>query len=440
MVQSNPVPLDGTFHYQGGQLYGESVSLERIAQAAGTPCYVYSRRQLLDNFSAFDRAFETIPHHICYALKANANPAIAQLLAQAGAGADIVSGGELFLALHAGFSPRKIVFAGVGKTEEEITAALRTGILMLNVESLEELLAIGRVATRLGQRAPVAIRVNPNVDALTHRHITTGTAENKFGIPWEEALDVYRAAKRMSSVQVVGIHAHIGSQITSVRPYEVTLHRLLPLIEAVEGMGLTIQYLDLGGGLGIRYHRERPLPPSELARCVVPVARRRGFTLVFEPGRSLVGNAGVLLTRVLYHKPAGRKQFVIVDGGMTEMIRPALYEAYHAVVPVTRRRGAKAVVAEVVGPVCESCDILARDRRLPLPAAGEFLAILTAGAYGYSMASQYNARRRPVEVLIDKDRWTVIRKRDSYEDLLHGTTPTGFPMKAVGDDVGREKP
>ncbi|MBI3292550.1 MAG: diaminopimelate decarboxylase, partial [Elusimicrobia bacterium] len=369
--------LDEAFHYQKGTLYGESVSLERIAQAVGTPCYVYSRRQLLDNFSAFDRAFQAVPHHVCYALKANANPTIAQLLAQAGAGADIVSGGELFLALHAGFSPRKIVFAGVGKTQEEITAALRAGILMFNVESLEELLAIGRVAKRLGRRAPVAIRVNPHVDALTHRHITTGTAENKFGIPWTEALDIYRLAKRLPSLAVVGIHAHIGSQITSVRPYEVTLRRLLQLIEQVEELGLRIQYLDLGGGLGIQYHQERPMRPQALARCILPLVRQRRFTLVFEPGRWLVGNVGILLTRVLYHKPAGRKHFVIVDGGMTELIRPALYEAYHAVVPVTRRRGAKAVIAEVVGPVCESCDVLARDRRLPLPAAGDLLAILT---------------------------------------------------------------
>ncbi len=413
-------PAYGTYRYRGRNLWVEGVPLQTLAERLGTPLYVYSGEKILSQFRRFDRAFDGHPHMVCFAMKANGNLAVLRLLSREGAGADIVSGGELFRALRAGVPPRRIVFSGVGKTPDEMAAALKAGILVFNVESAEELEALHETARRLRRRAPVSLRVNPNVTVDTHHHIATGRAENKFGVPLSQAEALYRRAHRLPWLQVMGIQAHIGSQILDPRPYRETLQKLLALVDRLEGAGIFLHLLDIGGGLGVTYHRETPPSPADLARWLLPLLKGRRLRLLFEPGRFLTAEAGALITRVLYRKETGHKNFVIVDAAMNDLARPALYDAYHPIRPAQRRPGARLLTADVVGPVCESGDYLAKARSLPQPRAGDFLAVLGAGAYGFSMSSQYNARPRAAEVLVKGRRWWVVRRRETPLDLVRG--------------------
>ena len=408
------------FTYRNAELYCESVPLSTIAAAVGSPTYVYSRHAILSSFQAFDRALAPVPHVISYAMKANMNLSVLATLAKAGAGVDVLSGGELFRALTAGIDPRKIVFAGVGKQEHEMREALKAGILMFNVESPAELRLLDRTAQSLGTRAPVALRVNPDVDPQTHPYISTGLKNSKFGIPISQALAEYKAAAAMSGIQVVGIHMHIGSQLVKTGPFADALSRIAPLIESLQATGIEIRYLDVGGGLGIRYKDEHPPSHAAYAEALLPTVKKLGVTLVIEPGRAIVGNAGLLLTRVLYRKEAETKRFVIVDAAMNDLIRPSLYDAYHEIRPVRERKGAAVELVDVVGPVCESGDFLAKDRELPAVGEGDLLAVMSAGAYGFAMASNYNARPRAAEVLVDGEKFSVVRRRESYDDMIAG--------------------
>lgn len=407
------------FRYRGSELHAESVPLGTLARKYGTPLYVYSHATLVRHIMAYQRAFRGFPHLICFALKANSSLAVTKILAGHGAGADVVSGGELYRALKAGVDAGKIVYAGVGKTEEEIRFALASRILMFNIESGEELEEINRVAGRMRLRAPIALRVNPDIDPMTHPYISTGLKKHKFGIPIEEALEYYRLARAMGNVRIVGIHKHIGSQITQVAPFRDALKRLLVLVDELGSMGVEIRYLDMGGGLGIPYNRERTPRPADLAKGIMPLLKGRKLTLVAEPGRSIVGNAGVLLTRVLYRKEGPDRKFVIVDGGMNDLMRPTLYGAYHEVLPVKKKKGVRAL-SDVVGPICESGDFLARDRMLQEASRGDLLAVMSAGAYGFTMSSNYNSRPRAAEVMVRGGRHFLVRKREGYEDLVYG--------------------
>ena len=409
------------FAYQGSELCCEEVPLAKIAQDVGTPCYIYSRRMLVEGYRALDQAFAGLPHLICYAMKANANLAILRVFLDEGGGLDIVSGGELFRALRAGADPQRIVFAGVGKSAEEIEAALRADILLFNVESPQELKAIHAVAAKLGTPARVAVRVNPDVDPKTHPYISTGLRQSKFGVPIQEALELYRSMRALNHLAPVGVHAHIGSQITQVAPFQESLAKLVPLVKALRQDGFNIQYLDIGGGIGIRYKDEGPPAPIEYANTLRPLLDALACTVLMEPGRFLVGNAGSLVTRVLYEKANQDKKFLVVDGGMNDLIRPSLYNAYHTIVPVVQRANGHAeVTLDVVGPICESGDFLAKDRSLPACQPGDLLAVLSAGAYGFAMASNYNARPRVPEVMVNGDRFAVVRARETYEDLIRG--------------------
>jgi diaminopimelate decarboxylase len=409
------------FAYRGEALSCEEVPIAAIAREVGTPCYVYSHRMLVEGYRALDQAFAGLPHVICYAMKANANLAILRAFIDEGAGVDIVSGGELFRALRAGAEPGKIVFAGLGKTAGEIEAALRAGILLFNVESPQELAAIQAAAARLGTRAPVALRVNPDVDPKTHPYIATGLRQSKFGIPIQAAGELYRAMRSLRNLDPVGVHAHIGSQITHVGPFQEAAAKLASLVTTLRRDGFDIRYLDVGGGLGIRYQDEGPPAPAEYAATLRPWLGDLGCTVLLEPGRWLVGNAGVLVTAVLYTKANHDKHFVVVDGGMNDLIRPSLYNAYHAIVPVTRPAdGAPESAWDVVGPICESGDFLAKERALPPCQPGDLLAVMSAGAYGFAMASNYNARPRAAEVMVKGGEFRVIRRRETYEDLIRG--------------------
>jgi len=408
------------FTYRNVELYCESVSLSTIAAAVGTPTYVYSRGAILSSFQAFDRALAPVPHVISYAMKANMNLSVLATLAKVGAGVDVLSGGELFRALTAGIDPRKIVFAGVGKQEHEMREALKTGILMFNVESPAEMRLLDRTAQSLGMKAPVALRVNPDVDPQTHPYISTGLKSSKFGIPITQAFAEYKAAASMSGIDVVGIHMHIGSQLVKTSPFADALSRIVPLIESLRANGFEIRYLDVGGGLGIRYQDERPPSHAAYAEALLPTVKKLGVTLVIEPGRAIVGNAGLLLTRVLYRKVAEAKRFVVVDAAMNDLIRPSLYDAYHEIKPVKEQKQAAVELVDVVGPVCESGDFLAKDRELPSVEEGDLLAVMSAGAYGFAMASNYNARPRAAEVLVDGEKFSVVRRRESYDDMIAG--------------------
>ncbi len=409
------------FTYRGNELYAEGVPLEALAREYGTPLYVYSKGTVLRHIKAYKKAFCETGGILCFALKANSNGSILKLLAEEGAGADIVSGGELFRALKAGISPSKIVYAGVGKTAGEIAYALKKKILMFNVESGEELEMINSVAGELGAKAPVALRVNPDVDPRTHPYISTGMKKYKFGMPVEEALEFYGRAARMEHILVRGIHQHIGSQLTEVAPFRDALKKVLQLIKRLRATGVELTHLDIGGGLGIRYSKEENPPvPEELAVGLLPLIKAvPGLTVVVEPGRSIIGNAGVLLTKCLYRKKTGEKNFIIVDAGMNDLLRPSLYGAFHEILPARRnRRGSQ--VADVVGPICESGDFLAKDRRLAMVKNGEILCVMGAGAYGYSMSSNYNSRPRAAEVMVDGEKHFLIRKRETYKDLIRG--------------------
>jgi diaminopimelate decarboxylase len=418
-MSSKALTLPPTLSYRGHQLHMEEVSLERLLDEVGTPAYVYSRARILDNYHRFDEAFRALNHQVMFAVKANSSGAILSLLGKAGAGADIVSVGELFRARRAGIPPERIAFSGVGKRPDEIRTALEAGILIFNVESSEELQVIDRVAASIHKAAPISIRVNPDVDALTHDHITTGKKENKFGIPLAKSLPVFRMAAKLPRINLLGIHAHIGSQITSTRPYTATLGKVLDLVDRLETEGIHLRYIDLGGGLGIRYRNEKPPTPKQLAEELSHRLRGRDLRLLLEPGRYLIGDAGILLTRVLYRKDVGPKHFLIVDAAMNDLARPALYDAYHAIYPVQDKKGVK-ITADIVGPVCESGDYLARERSIRLLEQGEGLVVATAGAYGFAMGSQYNSRPRPPEILVHGSKWTVIRERETLEDLVRG--------------------
>ena len=405
------------FQYRGSGLFAEDVPVMALTEKYGTPLYIYSYNTLLRHFRAYTDAFNDYPHIICFAVKANSNSAILRLFAKNGGGADIVSGGELHIALKAGISPRKIVYAGVGKTEEEIRFALRSKILMFNVESENELREIDRVAGIMKTRAPVALRINPDIDSETHPYIATGLRKHKFGIPIEDALENYQIASRLKNVNVIGIHKHIGSQITKVSPFVDALKRILILMDKLIAQGVKIEYLDVGGGLGISYRNEEPPVPKDLEKNLIPLLKNRRVTLIIEPGRSIVGNAGILVTKTLYLKEGEDREFIIVDAGMNDLIRPSLYDAYHHILPVIRRKR-KTVFADVVGPICESGDFLAKDRELKKIKQGEYLAVMSAGAYGFSMSSNYNSRPRPAEVMVKGREHFLIRKRETYSDLI----------------------
>ena len=408
------------FHYRQGVLHAEEVSLEEIARQVGTPTYVYSQATLTRHYLVFDEAFAGVEHLVCYSVKVNSNRSVIALFNSLGSGADIVSGGELARALAAGVKPERIVYSGVGKTTAEMEMALEAGILMFNLESEQELVVLNQVAGALGRKAPISFRVNPDVDPKTHPKITTGLAKNKFGLAMEIALAQYQAAARLPHVEVRGVSFHIGSQITQVEPFADALARVALLVERLRDQGMDLQYVDIGGGLGIPYRDEEPPPPAEYARAVVDVARSLGLTLILEPGRVLTGNAGVLLTRVLYTKRTPAKCFVVVDAAMNDLVRPTLYGAYHHIQPVEERPAAQTKTVDVVGPICESGDFLARDRRMPEVKRGDLLAVMSAGAYGFSMSSNYNSRPRAAEVMVNGERFAVVRQRESLEDLSRG--------------------
>jgi diaminopimelate decarboxylase len=407
------------FHYHQNELYCEEIPVRQIAQEVGTPFYLYSHATLVRHFHAFDGAFEGADRLVCYSAKANASLAVLKLLNRLGSGLDIVSGGELYRGLKAGISPGKIVYSGVGKRIDEIDLALQTGILMFNIESLEELEMIDSRAGALKTEAPIAIRVNPDVDAKTHPYISTGLRKNKFGIDTATAIDAYRAAQKLENVTIVGIDCHIGSQITDVQPFKDALESLKNLMKELTAMGIDIRYLDMGGGLGITYDREAPPDPADYARAIVSSLGSLPVKLILEPGRVIVGNAGILVTRTLYRKTGSVKNFVVVDAGMNDLLRPTLYGAFHAVQPVVLGSDLK-ITADVVGPICETGDFLAQDRELPSVGNGELLAVMSTGAYGFSMASNYCSRPRLAEVMVNGDRFDVIRKRQEYEDLIAG--------------------
>jgi diaminopimelate decarboxylase len=409
------------FTYHDGRLWCEGAPLDTIAAETGTPTYVYSAGAILSAFDAYERALHDMPHRVFYAVKANMNLAVLGLLARAGAGAEVVSGGELYRALRAGFEPARILFDGVGKTREEMREALKADVLAFNVESAAELGALDDVARAEGTRARVGFRINPDIDPETHPYISTGLRTSKFGIPHRDARELYRHAASLPGIEVVGIHMHIGSQLTRAMPIADSLGRLGELVAELQADGIGLQYVDVGGGLGIRYRDEVPPSPGEYVGTLRPHLEKLGLTVLLEPGRSLVGHAGVLLTRVLYRKGSDGRRFVIVDAAMNDLIRPALYNAHHDIRPLQEPGpGTPREVVDVVGPICESGDFLAKERELPSLPEGALLAVLSAGAYGFAMASNYNARPRAAEVLVSGDRFQVVRRREVYEDLVAG--------------------
>ena len=412
------------FEYRNGEMFAESVPLKRIAREVGTPAYVYSLATLKRHFQVFDQAFAKVPHIVCFSVKANSNLALLRAFAKQGSGFDIVSGGELFRALKAGGDPKKIVFSGVGKKREEIESALDAGILMFNVESDEELTALNEIAAGAGKKAPISLRVNPDVDPQTHPYISTGMKKAKFGVDIKKSLETYKKAVSLRHIDVVGVDCHIGSQLTSLTPFVDALAKVREYLDRVlagemKKEGAQIRYLDLGGGLGINYNDETPPLPEEYAKVIIEGLEGLDVTLILEPGRVIVGNAGILLTEVQYIKETDTKKFVIVDAGMNDLIRPALYGSYQAIRPVVES-AAESIVADVVGPICESGDFFAKDREIARPRRNDLLAVMSAGAYGFTMASNYNSHPKPPEVLVDGDKYYVVRKRETMEDLIHG--------------------
>lgn len=414
------------FTYRGTELHAEEVPLGAIARELGTPTYCYSTATLVRHLAAFDDAFAGRPHLVCYSVKASSNLAILQVLARHGAGMDVVSGGEIVRALRAGVPGERIVFSGVGKSAAEIGQALDAGIRMINVESEPELDLVAEVAASRGVRAPIALRVNPEVDAGTHPYVSTAMRESKFGVPFELAEQLYSRAAQSPSLAVIGIDCHIGSQLVAIDPFVDAVRRVAGLAHRLRARGIPIALFDLGGGLGITYREGSPPPPhpSEYGAAVLAALDEAGcgdLAVVLEPGRAIVGNSGVLLTRVQYVKHGPHRTFVIVDAGMNDLVRPALYGSHHDLLPVRQpREGTPTVEVDVVGPVCESGDFLARGRAMPLPAAGDLLAVMSAGAYGFAMSSNYNSRPRAAEVLVDGAAHRVVRDRETIEDLLRG--------------------
>ncbi|MGI6458164.1 MAG: diaminopimelate decarboxylase [bacterium] len=405
------------FHYRKGELLAENVHIMDIVSDYGTPTYIYSSAAILDTFNGYKKGLSGIPHIIAYAVKANGNLSIIKLLADHGAGADLTSAGELYLAQKSGIPADKMVLSGVGKTDAEIEMALDAGILMFNVESEAELENIARIANNLNRTAPISLRVNPDIDAKTHPKISTGLREHKFGVPWEDALELYQKAAAMDCFEIRGISAHIGSSLQDVTPLLQALDRILGLRNTLKEKGIKIEYVDIGGGLGIRYQDEEPALPEDYAARLKEKVKDSGITLIVEPGRSIVGNAGILVSQVQYVKRTEDRTFVVIDAGMNDLARPAIYGAYHRIVPVQLNSDEREVV-DVVGPICESSDVFGRHRDLPPLANGNLLAICSAGAYGFSMASHYNGRVKPAEVLVKDDKYYLVRKREELEELI----------------------
>ncbi len=407
------------FHYKDNALWCEEVPVTEIARAVGTPFYLYSQRTLKHHFRVFDAAFAGVPHITCFAAKANSNIAVLRIFITEGSGVDIVSGGELYRVLQAGVDTRKVVYSGVGKKVDEIEYALNADILMFNAESSQELEVINRCAERLGKTANIALRVNPDVDPETHPHISTGLMSNKFGIDIKKSLEEYRQARKLRFLDIKGVSCHIGSQVTKISPFLDALDRIKKLVWLLREDGMDIKYLDLGGGLGITYDQEDVPHPSEYAKAIINASKDINCTFIFEPGRVIVGNAGILITEVLYTKSNDAKKFIIIDAGMNDLVRPSLYNSYHRIRPVIEKEREE-IIADVVGPICESGDYLAKGRKISRFERGELMAVMSAGAYGFTMSSNYNSRGRIPEVLVSDDQFFVIRKREVYEDLIRG--------------------
>ncbi|MBN1153546.1 diaminopimelate decarboxylase [candidate division KSB1 bacterium] len=414
------------FKYMNDKLYCENVSINDLVEQYGTPLYVYSKNAIINKFRKYDEAFKSVSHTICYALKANSNLHLLKLLANLGSGADIVSGGELFLAMKAGIKPEKIVYASVGKTDKEIWAAMDSGIKAFNIESWQELEVINEIAIGMHRRAPIAIRLNPDIDIHGHPYISTGKSINKFGINIEQAIDVFLKAARMKGVRIDGIHCHIGSQIVNLDYFAAAAEKMAAFVQELEKHGIQVNHIDIGGGLGASYENflitegqetSRTPEPEQLAERVLGILSPLDKEIFFEPGRSIIGEAGALISEVLFRKESNGKKYVIVDAGMNDLIRPSLYNAYHQIVPSEKKKSSNEVV-DIVGPICETGDFLAKDRELPHLDRGDFIAVMTAGAYGYSLSSNYNSRPRAAEVWIDDDRHQLIRARERYEDFL----------------------
>ncbi len=403
---------------RNGELHCEGVALSQLARDHGTPLFVYSLNSVLGILSAYQTAFKAYDPIVAFAIKANFNLAIIREVARSGGGADIVSGGELHRALTAGIPPERIVFAGVGKAAEEMESALAKKILMFNVESIPELKLLNDVAARTGVKAPIAIRVNPDVDPRTHAYISTGKKESKFGLDIKAAIETYKLAKDLPNIDPIGIHCHIGSQITKIEPFVQAAEKITRVIKEIRSVGIDLRILDFGGGLGITYNNETPPSPQDLAAAIAPFLDAAGCRLILEPGRSLVGEAGVLLTKVHYVKETPIHRYVVVDAAMNDLMRPALYDAYHPVWHVKTPVGRQETTCEIVGPVCETGDFIAKGRVMPLPAAGDLLAIGSAGAYGMAMSSNYNLRPRAAEVLVAGTKASLVRRRETYEDML----------------------
>ncbi|UCD89830.1 MAG: diaminopimelate decarboxylase [Desulfobacterales bacterium] len=413
------------FEYRDHELYCENIPVRTIAEKVGTPFFLYSHATLKRHFLIFDKAFEGLKRLVCFSAKANSNLAILKLFVNLGGGLDIVSGGELYRGLKAGFLPKTIVYSGVGKRVDEIDYALNTGILMFNVESLEELKLIDKRAGLLKKKAPVAVRVNPDVDPKTHPYISTGLKKNKFGIDTASALKGYQMANELENVEIIGIDCHIGSQITDAKPFQEALASLKSLLNEIKKMGIDIRYLDMGGGLGITYDDESPPHPREYAKAIVESLKGTDLHLILEPGRVIVGNAGILVTRVLFRKSGPTKEFVIADAGMNDLMRPTLYNAFHAIKAVSAGND-RMITADIVGPICETSDFLAIDRNIPDVKQGDLLAVMSAGAYGFVMSSNYCSRPKVAEVMVNDDQFYIIKKRQEYEDLVAGESIPTF--------------
>lgn len=405
------------FSYRDGHLYAEQVAVNQLAQQFGTPLYIYSRAALENHYRAFDEAFATVPHQVCYAVKANSNLAVLNVLARLGAGFDIVSGGELARVLAAGGDASKVVFSGLGKQEAEIETALNVGIACFNVESAAEIHRINAVAVRLNKKARISLRVNPDVDAQTHPYISTGLKENKFGIAIEDALGVYLEAAQLEGLEVIGIDCHIGSQLTTTTPFADALDRVLAMIDTLATHNIHIEHLDIGGGLGVRYRDETPPSPAEYAQALLPKLAGRNFTVYLEPGRAIAANAGILVTQVEFLKPTAHKNFAIIDAAMNDLIRPSLYGSWMDIIPVQINPNNESKVYDIVGAVCETGDFLGKDRDLAIN-AGDLLAVCGAGAYGFVMSSNYNTRGRAAEVMVDGDQAYLIRRRETINELF----------------------
>ena len=408
------------FEYKDNRLFAESVDLTQLAEEVGTPAFVYSQATLTRHFKAFESAFSELSPLICFAVKANSSMAVMNLFASLGGGADIVSGGELFRALNAGVPSKRIVYSGVGKTIDEMHEAIKADILLFNLESAQEMRVLNQVAGELGKKVPVGIRVNPDVNAKTHPKITTGMAKNKFGVPVDETIILFEQARDLTNLEIKAVSCHIGSQLTEISPFADTIERMASLVEKLRADGHTVEYLDLGGGLGITYDREKPPLPDEYASALKSVINRLDIKLILEPGRVLVGNAGILLCKVNFTKRTALKRFFVIDAAMNDLIRPSFYDSYHGILPVKQKPGTEMVVADVVGPICESSDFIARDRELPRFERGDLMAVMSAGAYSFAMSSNYNSRPRAAEVMVNGAKYQVIRKRETYQDLIRG--------------------